>query len=407
MPPPATSANDPAGQEGSLLYPGWRVVLAAHLGTMVSFGSLLVYTFGIFLKPLSAEFGWSREAISRAFAIAAMTVAVVSPFLGYALDRWGPRPVVLPSIIVFATGMALLSGISGDLWQVYAVFFVLGLSGNGLTQMGYGGAVASWFRARRGLALACVLAGVGIGSAVHPVLAEWCIANFGWRTAYQVLAALVLVLGFPATYAWVRRKEKPSAATGTAGVAFTQALRSREYWLLVAVLFLSSIAANGTLTHLAAHLTDRGLTASSAAFATGFLGGANLVGRLLTGYLLDRWFGPKLSFWLLLAMAAGFAVLITADSLPAALLGAALIGLGLGGEADVTPFLLTRYFGLGSFSSLYGITWTFYAVAGAAGPVLFGRVFDASGSYQAVLQLAAVVTVAAAFLMLAMRRYPD
>lgn len=383
------------------------MVLAAHLGTMVSFGSLLVYTFGIFLKPLSAEFGWSREAISRAFAIAAMTVAVVSPFLGYALDRWGPRPVVLPSIIVFATGMALLSGISGDLWQVYAVFFVLGLSGNGLTQMGYGGAVASWFRARRGLALACVLAGVGIGSAVHPVLAEWCIANFGWRTAYQVLAALVLVLGFPATYAWVRRKEKPSAATGTAGVAFTQALRSREYWLLVAVLFLSSIAANGTLTHLAAHLTDRGLTASSAAFATGFLGGANLVGRLLTGYLLDRWFGPKLSFWLLLAMAAGFAVLITADSLPAALLGAALIGLGLGGEADVTPFLLTRYFGLGSFSSLYGITWTFYAVAGAAGPVLFGRVFDASGSYQAVLQLAAVVTVAAAFLMLAMRRYPD
>lgn len=402
MPPPATSEN-----EDSLRYPGWRVVLAAHLGAMVSFGSLLVYTFGIFLKPLTAEFGWSREEVSRGFAIAAMTVAAVSPFLGRALDRYGPRPIVIPCFAIFASGLLALSQLSGHLWQLYATFFFIGIAGNGTTQMGYGGAVASWFSSRRGLALACVMAGVGIGSILHPILAERCIAAFGWRNAYLMLGALALALGIPPTLTWVRRrKESRHAAAEQHGLSIRAALRKREFWLLVGVRFLSSIAANGTLTHMAAHLNDRGMSPANAALATGVLGAANLAGRLLTGWLLDRVFGPRLSLFLLLLMAAGFVILAFAHSLPVAIAAGLLIGIGLGGEADVTPYLLTRYFGLASFSTLYGITWTFYAFAGATGPVLFGRVFDLSGSYDAILQFAAALTVASALLMLAMRRYP-
>ena len=111
-------------------YPGWRVV-AAHLGVMVSFGSLLVYTFGIFLKPLAAEFHWSREEASRAFAIAAMTIAAVSPFLGAALDRFGPRRVVLPCFAVFGAAVLALSGMNGALWQFYALFVVIGMAATG------------------------------------------------------------------------------------------------------------------------------------------------------------------------------------------------------------------------------------------------------------------------------------
>jgi predicted MFS family arabinose efflux permease len=392
--------------ESSPTYPGWRVVLAAHLGTMVSFGSLLVFTFGIFLKPLTAEFGWSREEVSRAFAIAAMTVAAVSPFLGHALDRFGPRLVVLPCFVLFAGGLASLSRLSGHLWELYAAFFVIGLAGNGTTQMGYGGAVASWFTSRRGLALACVLTGVGVGSVVHPMLAEWCITNIGWRQAYLTLAGLAALLGIPPTWAWVRRRETTlrRRAEGSGGVR--AGLGMREFWLLVAVLFLSSIAANGTLAHMAAHLTDRGMDPARAALATSLLGAANLLGRLLTGWLLDRLFGPRLSFWLLVSMAAGFALLTVADSMPVAALAAVLVGVGLGGEADVTPYLLSRYCRLESFSTLYGVTWTFYAIGGGAGPVLFGRVFDVSGSYNVVLHSAAAITLVASALMLAMRPYP-
>lgn len=393
-------------REGTPGYPGWRVVLAAHLGTMVSFGSLFVFTFGIFLKPLAAEFGWGREEISRGFAIAAMTVAAVSPFLGYALDRWGPRPVVLPCFVLFGAGILGLSRLSGSLAQFYGICFLIGLAGNGTTQMGYSGAVSSWFVARRGMALACVLAGVGIGSIVHPVLAERMTEWYGWRTAYLILGGLVLAGGIPASSLWLRQRPAAEAVRGGSGKSVGAALRQREFWILVAVLFLSSISVNGTLTHLAAHLSDQGITPAGAAMATGILGGANLLGRFLTGWMLDRVFGPRLSMWLLAAMAAGFLLLASTSSLVPAIVASVLIGVGLGGEADVTPYLLTRYFGLESFSKLYGLTWTFYAIAGGTGPVIFGRVFDSSGSYVVVLAVAAGLTMVSALLMLSMRRYP-
>ncbi|MDX2266951.1 MAG: MFS transporter [Bryobacter sp.] len=402
-----SASEQGAIDEASLAYRGWRVVLAAHLGTMVSFGSLLVFTFGIFLKPLTAEFGWSREEVSRAFAIGAMTVAAVSPFLGYALDRFGPRRIILPCFLLFAAGLLALSQLNGQLWQLYAIFFLLGIGGNGTTQMGYSGAVASWFTRKRGMALALVITGVGIGSIVHPLLAEWCISRFGWRQAYVAMGCLALLLGLPPTALWVKRKVLPAPSLDQPEKGFRNALLTREFWLLVLVLFLGSIAANGTLTHLAAHLTDRGFSTGHAALAAALLGGANLVGRLATGWLLDRLFGPRLSFFLLLLMALGFALLTIADSLPIAVFGSVLIGLGLGGEADITPYLLSRYFKLNSFSALYGITWTFYAIGGALGPVLFGRVFDLSRNYTVVLQFAAAITLLAALLMFAMRAYPE
>src|SRR5262245_14222321 len=150
------------------IYPGWLVVAAAFCGAMVSFGSLLVFTFGIFLKPLSGEFGWSRESISTAFGIAAMTVAICSPILGRLLDRYGARPVVLFCMTVFGLAFGSLAFLTPSLAHLYAIFFVLGIVGNGTTQMGYSRAVASWFSGRRGFALALVVAGVGVGSILFP-----------------------------------------------------------------------------------------------------------------------------------------------------------------------------------------------------------------------------------------------
>jgi MFS family permease len=111
----------------------------------------------------------------------------------------------------------------------------------------------------------------------------------------------------------------------------------------------------------------------------------SLAGWLVTGWLLDRFFGPWISFGLLVGVSAGIILLASAATPATAYVAAGLIGLGLGGEADVTPYLLTRYFGLHSFSTLYGFTWTAYAIAGALGPVIMGRVFDLSGSYEVLL----------------------
>jgi MFS family permease len=390
------------------IYPGWLVVLAAYCGAMVGFGSLLVFTFSIFLKPLSGAFGWSRESVSAAFGFAALTVAVCSPPLGHLLDRYGPRRVILPCMAVFGATFASLGFLTPRLLHLYAIFVLLGMVGNGTTQMGYSRAVSTWFDKRRGLALALVMAGVGTGAMVFPPIAQALIAGYGWRAAYIVLGSLVLVLGLPLTALFVRERPRDSAERRTVldGVTVAEGLRSRPFWVLIATLFLSSVSMNGAITHLSPLLTDRGVPAANAALAASMLGFASFFGRLLTGFLLDRFFGPRVGFCLCALAAGGILLLARAGSSLPGVAAAMLIGLGVGAEADLTPYLLTRYFGLRAFSTLYGFTWTAYAIAGAIGPVWMGKAFDATGSYASLLTLLSGSTLGAAGLLLLLPRYP-
>src|SRR4029453_143616 len=214
--------------------------------------------------------------------------------------------------------------------------------------------------------------------------------------ACLTLGWMVILLGVPTVARFVCERPSSQAANDTrmTGASVPEALRSRVFWIVVIVLFFSSIGQNGAITHISSLLTDRGVSASGGALAISAMGGASLFGRLLTGWLLDRFFAARVSFGLLTAAALGTLVLASAQSLGAGVLGAALIGIGMGGEADVTPYLLSRYFGLRSFSVLYGTTWTLYAVAGAVGPVLMGKVFDATGSYESLLVQLALGTLA-------------
>ena len=386
----------------------WMIVAAAFCGVMVGFGSLLVFTFSVFVKPLSAEFGWSREVISGAFGFAAMSVAVASPVLGRLLDRYGPVRVILPCMAVYALAFASLSQLAPSIWQLYATFVVLGIVGNGTTQMGYSRAVSTWFYENRGLALALVMAGTGVGGVVLPPLAQSLITNYGSRAAYAALGVLVIIVGTPLTAVFVR--ERTHAESGTIpmrrGMRVAEGLRSRAFWIIVATLFLGSITINGAITHLSALLTDRGISSGQAAAALSILGAFSFCGRIVTGHLLDRYFGPRVSFVLMLGVAAGIATLARASSVIGAFAAAALIGFGLGAEADITPYLLTRYFGLRSFSTLYGFTWTAYAIAGAIGPVIMGKAFDVTGSYGPLLSLLAIGMFVSAGLNLLLPRYP-
>lgn len=272
LPPTVTAATDPAAPpEGGH---GWRVVLAAWFGVMVSFGSLLVFTFGIFLKPISAEFHWSRESVSAAFGFAALTVAVCSPFLGHLLDRCGPRRIILPCMAVFGLAYASLGLLGDNRAHLYATFILMGAVGNGTTQMGYARAVSTWFDRRRGIALAVVMAGTGAGAMIFPPVAQFLIDQYGWRNAYFTLGALVLICGIPLTALFVRERPRPAASASVplAGATLSGALRSSAFWLIVSTLFLGSISVNGAITHLSPLLTDRGVTAATAALAASILG---------------------------------------------------------------------------------------------------------------------------------------
>jgi MFS family permease len=190
-------------------------------------------------------------------------------------------------------------------------------------------------------------------------------------------------------------------------MTWQQGLGSFVFWIIVAVLCVSSISMNGAITHLSALLTDRGITPGDAALCASVLGGSSVLGRIGVGWLLDRFFGARVAFAVSLITAGGIFLLARASSFPAGCLAAALIGVGAGGEAAITPYLLTRYFGLRAFSTLYGLTWTFYAFAAGIGPVILGRAFDATGSYAALLVALATALASAALMNLLLPNYPN
>jgi len=389
-------------------YYGWRVVLAACLGVMGGFGSLFVYTFTVFVKPLSAQFGWNREAISVGFAIAAMTVGFSSPIIGRLIDRVGPRTIILPCMTVFGCGIAAFALLGSRIWQFYLTCFVVGVVGNGAAHLAYARSISTWFERRLGTALAFVMVGAGLGAMILPIVAQAVVTRSGWRASYLTLGALALLLGLPLSWRYIRDREttkKQSSEVQHSGLTWQEGASTFAFWIIVAVLFVSSISMNGAITHLSALLTDRGITPGDAALCASLLGGISILGRVVTGWLLDRFFGGVVAFVINLTTAGGILLLARANTFSAGCVAAALIGMGAGGEAAITPYLLTRYFGLRAFSTLYGLTWTFYAAAGATGPVILGRAFDATGSYTSLLTVLAIALGVAAAMMLLLPKY--
>jgi MFS family permease len=341
--------------ENKLGYYGWRVVLAACLGVMAGFGSLFVYTFSVFVKSLATEFGWTRGEISTAFAIAAVTLGLSSPLLGRWIDRFGPRRTILPSMTVYAFAVGSLSQLPSGVWQFYLTCFILGLVGNGAAHLAYSRSISTWFQQRLGLALAFIMVGAGLGAMILPVVASLLISRAGWRAAYASLGALALILGLPLSWRYIREQGmigREAAPIVHTGMSWQRGLGSFAFWIVTAVLFVSSISMNGAITHLSALFTDRGITARDAAICVSILGGASLLGRIGVGWLLDGFFGPRVALAVNLLTALGFFVRARADSVATGCLASALIGIGTGGEAAITPYLLTRYFGLRAFSTL-------------------------------------------------------
>ena len=385
----------PEDQESSIRYPGWAVLAAAFTGVMVSFAPIVPYTFSLFLDPLHAAFGWKREAMGGAFALAAITVALVSPLIGILLDRFPPRRIILPGILVFATGLATLSRLTPNIVQFYATFFVIGLVANTTAQFAYTRTILTWFTDHRGIALALLLTGSGVGSILIPPITQWMILHHGWRSGFLLLG-VIATLGFPLTALLVRNRPEAAIVRSehhvNSGMTVPAALRTSAFWLLAFITILSAFSENGLVTNLASVLTQHGVLATTAALALSVRGGAGIIGRLGVGFAIDRVSPERIQSLVLALVAVGMLILAFASSAWSALLGAALLGIGLGSEADVGPYLLARYFGRKHFSVLYGLTWTAYAIGGATGPLWIGHLYDRAGAYlpRFIVYLAAV-----------------
>jgi MFS family permease len=381
-------------------------LVSACCGVFVSFASIVVYTFSVFLKPLAGTFHWSRTQVSLAFTLAALTVAVCSPFIGRLLDRFPARRVVLPCTIAYAAAFASLTFLTPHIAHLYAVFVVLGIVGNGTAQLGYARVVSLWFDKQRGRALAAVMAGSGLGSMVFPAVAQGLISAYGWRVAYAVLGTVIFVVAVPLAALFLYEPIGSVAAMEVMPKAKAgKSVWSAPFLGIAAALLLFSFATNGLNTHWGALLTDGGATGAQAALVLSVAGFAALTGKLSTGYLLDRFRAGRASAVLLAVCGIGFVAILFGHAWWLSISSAVMVGVGMGAESDAVPYLLTRYFGLQRFSELYGYTWCVYAVAGAGGPLVMGAVFDKTGSYHAVLLVSLGMVIAAAVIFAALPRY--
>jgi predicted MFS family arabinose efflux permease len=366
----------------------WPIVIASTVALVVGNGPVLLFTFGVFLKPIAEQMDWSRGTMSLGVAIALTFAGLMTPLVGRFIDRWGVRRVLLFSITVFALSVAAISLAPAKVVGFVALYALSGLLSSGQAPLPYAKAITSRFDAHRGLALGIAMAGVGIGTSLMPQVASFLIKAFDWREAYLALGSLTWLIAFPAAFfvSDLRSEENAIAAPTMAGDDVVSALRSGAFWSTAVPVLLVVIALNGAIAHLMALLTDRGMASSTATSLLIGVGLATILGRLVSGFLLDRVFAPHLAAAIFMIPLIGMTTLLLGGaSLIAGLAAAICFGFSLGAEVDIVGYLVGRYFGLRHYGEIYGYIFAIFTIGSGVGPYLMGLSFDKTHSYSVAL----------------------
>ena len=408
------------------IFHGWWIVAVSAIGMLFCYISSIGFTFGVFTNPIIEEFGWSLTEVSLAFSLSLIAMCVAMPVVGPLVDRYGAKTVIVPAILVLGLSLASLSILPDSLLYFYCVYIVAGIAGGGSSTMPYSKVVSHWFDRQRGLALALAAMGAGLGSLIMPPLAQALINGLGWRNAYLVIGATVVVVTIPVVVLWLKERpedlgltmdgkstsEEREIALGTAGTSATapgltgpEALGTGVFWLLSAAYFLVSSTVMAALIHLAPLLTDRGFSPEMAALVVAVLGGASLIGGVSSGYLLDRFFAAVVVTGFFLSAAIGLLLLwgLEAGGLP--FVAAVLIGLSMGATGEIIPYLTGRYFGLRAFGQIYGYGLISFTLGGVVGPPLMGMAFDATQSYSVGLLAFGIASLVAAAMVVRLSPY--
>jgi MFS family permease len=402
---------------GGLFANRWLVVAASLMGLLVGSGPVLIFSTSVFLKPVTAELGVTRGDLSANVLLATLFTAVSCPILGWLLDRYGTRRIMMPGIILYAVVVACFGFMQTQpAYLIPLIFIAVGFVGGVQTPIPYAAAVAQWFDRQRGLALGIATAGVGLGVALLPPVLAWMINEFGWRNAYFGLGLAVFVLAFVPVALFVR--EPPSltqAARRQSGADLTASLpgtpaglafKHWEFWALSVAFFLGVMAINGTLNHLIPLLTDRGVPLQLAAGVLSGAGFAIIVGRIIAGWCLDRFWGPYVAICFFIVPMVGIALLGSGAGGLVPLAGAVLCGAGIGAEIDMMAFFVSRYFGLKGYGKIYGVMFGIFNVGTGVGPALSGWTFDRFHSYGPIFIVYEVALAITCILFVRLGPYP-
>ncbi|NCT81969.1 MAG: MFS transporter [Comamonadaceae bacterium] len=397
---------------------GWGVVLAAMLGIGLGLSPVPFYTIGMLAPELHKAFGWEFSAMMVGLPIMTLGVLIVSPLVGLLADRYGVRRVTLISIVLFSLSFMSFALNNGAIELFYLNWALMAVFGAGTLPITWTRAVNNRFDLHKGLALGLSLLGTGIFGFLVKPLTAWLIADHGWRAAYVVVGLLPLLISLPVallafhdvdgklTSSAERRAAQTRRAADAPGLSFRAALRDHRFWLLALAFVLISFAVGGLIPNMENILKVAGFAHGDIIALVSLIGLSVIVGRIAGGWLIDRLWAPGVAVVMISLPALACYMLTDAQlSTGSARIAIVLIGMAAGIEYDLMAFLVARYFGMKSYSAIYGAQYGFFAFGAGLAPVVFGKAFDKTGSYQSVLMLSAVFLILGTVALLGLGRY--
>jgi len=391
----------------------WRTVLACGVGVGAGTTGIPFYTLGIFVQPLGEQFGWSRSEVQGMFTVFAIAGLFTIPLIGWATDQYGSRRVALIALIGTCIGYLCLSLFTHSLVSFYAAAGCLGVLGAGTNPISWTKVIGHWFDRQRGLALGLALAGTGLAGLVAPKYVSWIVDGLGWRAAYLGLAIIPIAAFVVVYFLLEKEKTKQSAKiTDTStdkstGLTLVQASHQYQFWLLVFAFLLVSIAIGGTIPNLFPLLIDASISKADAASVLGLLGLSVILGRVIAGFFLDKYWAPAVAAFMLLLPSISTIIFAQATlSMPDIILGIVLIGIAAGAEFDLIAYLVSRYFGLRHYGKIYSMLYATFVFGSGIAPPIFAYFHDLHGSYNLVMTSATVLFISGATSLLLLGRYP-
>ena len=399
-------------------YYGWVVVGASGTAVFARMAPNIT-TLTIFIFPLSQELGWSRTLISGSVSAGALAALVLSPAIGWAIDRYGVRPVLVVSMLVLGTAMTSLAWATTPL-TFYLAFAAARVVFHTPAPIGASTVASRWFIKKRGRAIGVIFLCGAIGGLVFTILAAQMIEQFGIKAAWLSLGIVVFAVAVaPAMFLVVERPEdigllpddeqdllEGSPAPNGNGVVdedswtVAETLKTRSFWIL----FLMGLAmlgvSTGTNVHIGAYYRDQGLTLTSSAAALGLGWVVAAFSSMIWGRVLERIesrYAYSIAFFVL---GVSTLFLLTVDGPGKAFMAAGMIGVISSGSNVVMSIMYANYYGRNSLGRIRGISETGVLIGQSAGPLAVGVLFDSRGSYSFVFMLFAGIALACSLVVL-------
>ena len=372
---------------------GYLMVALAFIIQAVLGGSL--YTFSVFFEPLSTQFEWTRAVTSGAFSLYMILHGFLYIFTGKLNDRFGTRIVMTGCGLFMGVGYLLMSQISTvwHLYLFYGVIIAIGMSGGFVPMMS---TLTRWFvnHKKRGLMLGIALAGGGFGTMVVPPLANWLISEYGWQMSYRIIGVMVLVVIITAAQ-FIRRapghtgqpqtgKEtvgESGAVIPAPGLSLTQAVRTRQFWLISSAYFGFGLVLQAIMVHIVLHANGLGITAATAANIFIVIGALSIAGRIIMGSVSDRLSNKIVLIICFSLMTASLGWLLVSDQAWMLFIFAVGFGFAYGGLVAVQSPIVADFFGMTSHGVILGVIVSIITLGAGIGPVMAGGIFDATGRY--------------------------